>query len=217
MFVQVDPPVDPWLLPHSCGEICNKQLQPECGHLCVSLCHPGPCPPCPKTTRVTCYCGRSQPMVKRCGVRGWSCGRVCRKVLSCELHTCEQRCHEGDCSACDQVVSQRCQCGKEARDRPCAAPEWQCSQLCCKLLPCGNHHCEKVQCCIKHWCLQDTTSMIMLHVCRCATQERVVTALGLVLGHVPVERQNTLYPALKIFQLAETLATRICLAGGTSV
>ena len=58
----------------------------------------GPCPPCPKTTRVTCYCGRSQPMVKRCGVRGWSCGRVCRKVLSCELHTCEQRCHEGRCN-----------------------------------------------------------------------------------------------------------------------
>jgi NF-X1-type zinc finger protein NFXL1 len=37
----IDPPVDPWLLPHSCGEICDKPLQPECGHCCVSLCHPG--------------------------------------------------------------------------------------------------------------------------------------------------------------------------------
>ena len=34
-------------------------------------------------------------MAKRCGVRGWTCGRVCGKELTCGLHTCEQRCHEG--------------------------------------------------------------------------------------------------------------------------
>ena len=125
-------------------------------------------------------------MVKRCGVRGWSCGRVCGRVLSCDLHTCEKRCHKskcvsvflsvhmcllplslahftmypcffspsisplsplhfpstssisfssnlsslpGDCSPCDQVISQRCQCGRESQPRPCAAPDWQCSQV----------------------------------------------------------------------------------------
>ena len=36
-----DPPVDPWLLPHSCGDSCDKPLLPECGHHCLSLCHPG--------------------------------------------------------------------------------------------------------------------------------------------------------------------------------
>ena len=36
-----DPPVDPWLLPHSCGEMCEKPLKPPCGHHCVALCHPG--------------------------------------------------------------------------------------------------------------------------------------------------------------------------------
>ena len=34
-------------------------------------------------------------MVKRCGVRGWTCGRVCGRELACGIHTCEQRCHKG--------------------------------------------------------------------------------------------------------------------------
>ncbi len=44
----VDPGFDPWLLPHTCGATCDRQLQPPCGHDCVLLCHPGPCPPCPR-------------------------------------------------------------------------------------------------------------------------------------------------------------------------
>lgn len=37
----VDPPHDPWLVPHSCGQQCNKALKPDCGHRCLMLCHPG--------------------------------------------------------------------------------------------------------------------------------------------------------------------------------
>lgn len=147
---QVDPPIDPWLLPHSCGDICDRPLQPECGHRCVSLCHPGPCPPCPKMARVSCYCGRSEPVMKRCGVRGWSCGRVCGRVLTCETHTCEARCHVGDCTLCDQVIQQQCVCGRESLPRPCAAPEWHCTQPCNKVLTCGHHRCDKV--CHSGWC-----------------------------------------------------------------
>ena len=43
-----DPQFDPWIVPHSCGETCEKNLRPYCGHQCLILCHPGPCPPCPK-------------------------------------------------------------------------------------------------------------------------------------------------------------------------
>ena len=43
-----NPAFDPWILPHSCGENCKKPLHPKCGHVCLILCHPGPCPPCPK-------------------------------------------------------------------------------------------------------------------------------------------------------------------------
>ena len=46
-----DPPFDPWILPHSCGEVCKRKLSPKCGHQCLILCHPGPCPPCPKVSR----------------------------------------------------------------------------------------------------------------------------------------------------------------------
>ena len=36
---QVDPPADPWLEPHSCGEVCGRSG--SCKHTCSSLCHPG--------------------------------------------------------------------------------------------------------------------------------------------------------------------------------
>lgn len=45
---QKDPPADPWLAPHTCGDICGKHLASGCDHTCVLLCHPGPCPPCPR-------------------------------------------------------------------------------------------------------------------------------------------------------------------------
>ena len=45
---QRDPPADPWLAPHTCGDICGKELASGCDHTCVLLCHPGPCPPCPR-------------------------------------------------------------------------------------------------------------------------------------------------------------------------
>lgn len=48
---QKDPPLDPWLAPHTCGDICGKGLASDCGHTCVLLCHPGPCPPCPRQVR----------------------------------------------------------------------------------------------------------------------------------------------------------------------
>lgn len=36
-----DPPLDPWLVPHSCGQVCEKVFKPPCGHRCLLLCHPG--------------------------------------------------------------------------------------------------------------------------------------------------------------------------------
>lgn len=38
---KIDPAFDPWLPPHSCGEICGRKLKPLCGHSCLLLCHPG--------------------------------------------------------------------------------------------------------------------------------------------------------------------------------
>ena len=38
---QENPTFDPWCIPHSCGQQCGKRLNPDCGHDCLLLCHPG--------------------------------------------------------------------------------------------------------------------------------------------------------------------------------
>lgn len=75
-----NPPHDPWVLPHSCGEICDRPLMYECGHYCLLLCHPGPCPSCPKLVKTRCFCGVIQD-VKRCGFKNFSCNGTCSKVI----------------------------------------------------------------------------------------------------------------------------------------
>ena len=94
----VDPPFDPWCVPHSCGDPCGRLLRPDCGHKCMILCHPGPCPPCPKVRSLSncrtipltrtvlqvvtsgCHCGKSAPSTRRCHDKEWSCGKTCGKV-----------------------------------------------------------------------------------------------------------------------------------------
>lgn len=140
----VDPPVDPWLMAHCCGSVCDKLLQPECGHHCVLLCHPGACPPCPQTIHIACYCGQGAPVLRRCGSRGWSCGCVCGKGLTCGKHRCGALCHMGVCDPCDRVAGQSCVCGCSVVQRPCNSPPWHCPKPCGKPLSCGYHVCEKV-------------------------------------------------------------------------
>lgn len=65
----------PFLLPHSCGEICGKNLQPACGHTCMLLCHPGPCPPCSQYATTSCLCGQSPKKSVRCVDKEWKCDR----------------------------------------------------------------------------------------------------------------------------------------------
>uniref|UniRef100_A0A1A8QTQ4 Nuclear transcription factor, X-box binding-like 1 n=1 Tax=Nothobranchius rachovii TaxID=451742 RepID=A0A1A8QTQ4_9TELE len=118
-----DPPADPWLVPHSCGSICQRELKPTCGHTCLLLCHPGPCPPCPKMVSVSCMCGSCYPCPETvevtctCGftVLTVPCGREkstkpprckepCRTPPSCHHQTREShRCHPGPCPPCTQT------------------------------------------------------------------------------------------------------------------
>ncbi len=49
-----DPPFDPWLAPHSCGQTCERTLT-GCGHSCTLLCHPLKCPPCPSMIVARCF------------------------------------------------------------------------------------------------------------------------------------------------------------------
>lgn len=139
-----NPNVDLWLIPHSCGQKCKKKLEPLCGHECLLLCHPGPCPPCPKTVNVSCFCKREKPKIRRCSDKNWSCGKICDKLLSCGQHKCSQPCHGDDCETCPYQSKQKCMCSKESSLRPCASPEWQCNKVCNKKFSCGFHNCEKI-------------------------------------------------------------------------
>uniref|UniRef100_A0A6Q2Y0G7 NF-X1-type domain-containing protein n=1 Tax=Esox lucius TaxID=8010 RepID=A0A6Q2Y0G7_ESOLU len=139
-----DPPLDPWLVPHSCGLVCDKAFSPACGHHCLLLCHPGPCPPCPKMVSVSCMCGKASPLPRRCSNKPWSCQKRCGKTLPCGQHTCTSSCHSGVCDPCPRVSVQKCVCGREEAERQCASPVWHCPQVCGRPLSCGNHTCERV-------------------------------------------------------------------------
>ncbi|XP_061440006.1 NF-X1-type zinc finger protein NFXL1 isoform X1 [Rhineura floridana] len=139
-----DPPLDPWLVPHSCGQVCERDFKPSCGHKCLLLCHPGPCPPCPKMVTITCYCKKAKPVPRRCSTKEWSCQLPCGRKLPCGQHNCEKPCHAGDCQPCPRVSKQSCVCGRQAAERLCASPLWHCDQVCGKTLPCGYHACEQI-------------------------------------------------------------------------
>ncbi|XP_037090699.1 NF-X1-type zinc finger protein NFXL1-like [Pollicipes pollicipes] len=141
---QVNPPLDPWLLPHACEQRCERPLRPDCGHTCLLHCHPGPCPPCPVTVKTRCYCGASGPDTRRCGSKAWSCRKPCNKTLDCNTHRCPEPCHPGACPACPQTSRQPCNCGSQAQLRPCASPRWQCDKVCGRPLSCGHHRCDAV-------------------------------------------------------------------------
>nr|XP_023021206.1 NF-X1-type zinc finger protein NFXL1 [Leptinotarsa decemlineata] len=138
------PKYQPFLVPHSCGEICKKELVPKCGHMCMLLCHPGPCPPCPVTVNVSCYCGNEPPRTQRCSSKEWSCSGICGKPLKCDKHSCNDPCHPGECKPCPKKSVQRCVCKSQQKLRDCAEPLWHCDKVCNKALECGNHRCQEV-------------------------------------------------------------------------
>ncbi|KXZ56411.1 hypothetical protein GPECTOR_1g366 [Gonium pectorale] len=137
-----NPEFDPWVTPHSCGEICGRPLPGGCEHTCLLLCHPGPCPPCPLVVDASCYCGRKQHK-RRCGHHEYSCEGVCGAQLECG-HRCPDMCHPGDCASCRVMGDFACRCGAERRRRPCGERAYQCGRVCGKALSCGNHTCEQV-------------------------------------------------------------------------
>ncbi|XP_010920864.2 NF-X1-type zinc finger protein NFXL2 [Elaeis guineensis] len=137
-----DPPADPWILPHSCGEVCGRPLSGNCGHHCLLLCHPGPCPPCPKLVTSRCFCG-SREDVRRCAQKHFSCNQPCPKPLPCRTHRCPERCHEGPCPPCEVRGMYRCACGKTEEERECSERGFRCERPCDGMLSCGKHKCDR--------------------------------------------------------------------------
>ncbi|RNA28661.1 NF-X1-type zinc finger NFXL1 [Brachionus plicatilis] len=135
-----NPDFDPWGVPHSCNMRCDKPKQ--CGHPCLMLCHPGPCPPCPKMVKNTCHCSKSSPVTRRCCNKFWQCDKKCNKLLTCKQHLCETICHPGDCGQCNKTSLQFCKCKKKRKETSCTQTIWECGQKCLKPYTCGYHKCE---------------------------------------------------------------------------
>lgn len=129
-------------MPHSCGEICGKQL--DCEHKCVLLCHPGPCPPCPQIINKSCECGKSNPRTIRCIQQSWKCASKCNHRLSCGIHNCEVNCHQSDkCPPCTKKKVVSCKCGNRQMERNCIDSTWLCDKICNKIFECGLHKCKE--------------------------------------------------------------------------
>ena len=158
-----DPPSDPYLIPHTCGEPCGKPLDRgahsgdddlRCPHFCVLQCHPGPCPPCKAFARERqCPCGK-QTLVRRCSDHAspLTCGRTCEKLLSCIRHKCDRVCHVGPCEPCRTLLTASCFCKKKEELVLCGEMSvkgdldqnhgvFSCNSPCGKALNCGNHLC----------------------------------------------------------------------------
>lgn len=138
-----DPLPQSFLIPHSCGEICDKLLHPYCGHRCRLLCHPGFHPTCAQVISKSCECGRSPIKSIRCSSQAWSCGRICQKTLPCSIHQCEESCHE-KCPPCKKSSIRKCSCGKQSKPIKCIQESWSCGKTCKKPYPCNKHSCERV-------------------------------------------------------------------------
>lgn len=99
-----EPAFSPLVLPHSCGEYCDRKKHDGCTHgRCDIVCHPGSCPPCAITVPVSCHCSKEQQRAA-CQVASrskFSCENKCGKLLNCLSHECEKQCHEGPCDSCD--------------------------------------------------------------------------------------------------------------------
>ncbi|KAI3794333.1 hypothetical protein L1987_36962 [Smallanthus sonchifolius] len=160
-----DPPSDPYLTPHSCGEPCGRPLEKEmisgdrdhlCPHRCVLQCHPGPCPPCKAFAppRI-CPCGK-EVITTRCSDQKslLTCGQHCGKLLNCLRHHCDNTCHVGPCDSCDLLINASCFCKKKTEIVVCGDMTvkgqvnvqedgiFSCTGPCGKPLACGNHVCK---------------------------------------------------------------------------
>lgn len=137
-------------IPHSCGEVCSKELKrgdSPCGHRCTLLCHPGPCPVCEIVITRYCGCKRTNCQMQCGSTKVMTCSAVCGKLLNCQQHQCEATCHEGTCQPCSQLVEQKCFCGANTKSIICSADvelNYSCEGTCSKQLECGNHECSNI-------------------------------------------------------------------------
>ncbi|KAG7653753.1 Zinc finger PHD-finger [Arabidopsis suecica] len=168
---------------YSCSFNCGKPL--GCGnHFCSEVCHPGPCGDCdllPSRVK-TCYCGKTrlEEQIRRsCLDPIPSCSNVCRKLLPCRLHTCNEMCHAGDCPPCLVQVNQKCRCGSTSRAVECyittssETEKFVCAKPCGRKKNCGRHRCSERCCPLLNGKKNDLSGDWDPHVCQIPCQKKL--------------------------------------------
>ncbi|CEG81703.1 hypothetical protein RMATCC62417_15868 [Rhizopus microsporus] len=164
---------------HACQMKCHVGECPPCQILvqvscrcqattfertCSAVCEAaGGSPPlCDKVCKTNRNCGRHQCGVVCCPaakVNGKNkkgtdavhdCSFTCGKLLSCGTHTCQAKCHKGNCLPCLEATFDEvsCHCGRTVLEPPvrCGTTLPVCPHPCIRPNPCGhirflNHNC----------------------------------------------------------------------------
>lgn len=138
------PPVHCGTRPPECKELCTRRH--PCDHPVQHRCHNDEvCPPCTVLTVKWCYGKHMQRKNVQCFLEAISCGLPCGKPLPCNVHKCQDICHEGPCLKNNTQCTQPCSKQRPDCDHPCGAPchEGPCPDTPCKAkvqvsCPCGN-------------------------------------------------------------------------------
>lgn len=172
---------------HSCGELCSRV--DSCEHPCTLLCHPGPCPPCQAMVQRSCGCGRSSKPMQCSQKDDILCEAVCGKPLNCAIHSCQRKCHSGECQDCEETLEHECFCGKEKKKVICTVDNLDKTRFCCgetcnSPLSCKNHNCTQI--CHPGLCGECALSPEVITSCPCGKQAIVKGERASCLDPIPV-------------------------------
>ena len=173
----LNPVLNEYLEPNSCGRICGSYLNKYCPHKCDQVCHSGKCKLCEKESIFKCYCGKDEVGLKCIDFKKKnekSCKKICGKELNCKKHYCQQICHSGNCHDCGQVFEKSCFCEKVKQKVNCSVI-LKCEDKCGKKLNCGNHFCQKL--CHKGDCETCLTKVKAFETCFCG-KETIIKLLN---------------------------------------
>lgn len=125
--------------PIQCGDtipVCDQpcKRQHDCNHPVNHTCHSdNECPPCTQLTYRPCYGGHDMVPNVACCVKKISCGRPCKKMLSCGIHTCTIPCHDGNCNECRNYCSKPRTCGHPCNEVCHEKTSTKCPDTLCKI------------------------------------------------------------------------------------
>jgi transcriptional repressor NF-X1 len=127
---------------HLCDKVCNRRF--GCGnHDCDQPCHSGECKTCPHTSIQKLECGCGEDVLVPCGATLPTCKKPCARMHACD-HEATHMCHNKDaCPPCTTLTEKMCAGGHKTITMPCYTKATTCDSMCGKILPCGQHQCQR--------------------------------------------------------------------------